>query len=544
MKNADFLRVPRQGLLEELSHKSEELLRLREEVSTFCLAIDKNAVEKAEMASVIERAKENSLLIHEAYLKRLTQQTESTIQLSETVTTIFATVKEIAGSYKAMLDAIHAVTAISNELRTSFQVQAGAQDAVAGQIESANIASSVELQKAQSLKEDLGQIEGIRKFMSEAVESIDEISSKLSLLSMNGRIEAAHAGAIGRGFGVVAHEMLGLQQESQRIIASERSKLKSFLPLMATMQNESGAVEVQAQSQRRSLEAISEGTQVIRDKNRTNLDRISDLASSLERLVASIDTGQQSIDQVEQAVAKVEKIFTEEVFVSKKMNDLDTFIFSISKKAGSLVEAAHSVVNEYQRISILNGVSYVWQAEAWLITGRHNLPVEIQALSESNRWGDRVLVCIGQTDNNPSIPVPLDARRGILAVHPLDELKDPRSRIQGLNNFLCKAGLSLADIEDPRRINRSLKHATMSCLERFEGDYAHCLRESIEKGRLVCTFTFGGIFSNGDVLMNHFLSTYQRTEQDAEKFSLLGESLVMGLHTHVENGRYWQGNDQ
>jgi len=169
MKNADFLRVPRQGLLEELSHKSEELLRLREEVSTFCLAIDKNAVEKAEMASVIERAKENSLLIHEAYLKRLTQQTESTIQLSETVTTIFATVKEIAGSYKAMLDAIHAVTAISNELRTSFQVQAGAQDAVAGQIESANIASSVELQKAQSLKEDLGQIEGIRKFMSEAV---------------------------------------------------------------------------------------------------------------------------------------------------------------------------------------------------------------------------------------------------------------------------------------------------------------------------------------------------------------------------------------
>ncbi len=540
MENTDVMRLPRQGLLEALARKDEELSRLRVDASTSGLEIDKAAAARAELESAAERAKINSLLIHETYLRRLAQQTESSIQLSETVTTSFAVVKEIAGSYKAMLEAIHSVMGISRELESSFQVQAGAQDAVAGQVESANIASSLELQKAQSLKEELGQIERIRKFMSEAVESIDEISSRLSLLSMNGRIEAAHAGAAGRGFGVVAHEMLGLQEESQRIIASEKNQLKSFLPLMAAMQGESGSVEAQAQAQRQSLEAISKGTQLIQDKNRTNLDHISKLSSSLERLVASIESGQQSIVQIEQAVAKVEKIFTEEVFVSKKMNDLDTFIFSISKKAGSLAEAAHSVVNEYQRISILNGASYVWQAEAWLVTDRRNLPVEVQARPESKEWGDRVLVCIGQTDNNPSIPVPLDGRKGILAVRSLDELKDPRSRVQGLNNFLRKAGLTVEDLKDPSRIDKSLEHATMSCLEQFGGDYERCLRESIEKGKLVCTFTFGGILGNGDALINHFLSTYQRTEEDAEKFALLGESLVICLQSHAENGRYWR----
>ena len=538
MENTDVMRLPRQGLLEALSRKDEELSRLRVDASTRGLEIDKAAAARAELESAVERAKSDSLMIHETYLRRLADQTESSIQLSETVTTSFAVVKEIAGSYKAMLEAIHSVMGISRELESSFQVQTGAQDAVAGQVESANIASSLELQKAQSLKEELGQIEGIRKFMSEAVESIDEISSRLSLLSMNGRIEAAHAGAAGRGFGVVAHEMLGLQEESQRIIASEKNQLKSFLPLMAAMQGESGSVE--AQAQRQSLEAISKGTQLIQDKNRTNLDHISKLSSSLERLVASIESGQRSIVQVEQAVAKVEKIFTEEVFVCKKMNDLDSFIFSISKKAGSLAEAAHSVVNEYQRISILNGASYVWQAEAWLVMDRRNLPVEVQARPESKEWGDRVLVCIGQTDNNPSIPVPLDGRKGILAVRSLDELKDPRSRVQGLNNFLRKAGLTVEDLKDPSKIDKSLEHATMSCLEQFGGDYERCLRESIEKGKLVCTFTFGGILGNGDALINHFLSTYQRTEEDAEKFALLGESLVIGLQSHAENGRYWR----
>ncbi len=382
------------------------------------------------LKAAVERTKGISLSIHESYLKRLTQQTESTIQLSDTVTKAFTTLKEIARSYKAMLDAIQSVKSISHELKDSFRIEVDAQDLVANQVESVNAASSVELQKAQALKDDLSQIEGIRKFVSEAVESIDEISSRLSLLSMNGRIEAAHAGAYGRGFGVVAQEMLGLQQESQKIIGSEKSQLKNFLPLMSAMQGKSSSVDAQAQSQRESLEAI--------------------------------------------------------------------------------------------------------------VTDRANLPPEVRARPESGTWGTRIRVCIGQTDNNPSISNPLSARRGILAVHALDELNNPRSRIQGLNNFLQKACLTMDDLENPKRIDRPLEHATMSCLESFDGDYERCLQESIAHGKLICTFSFGGLFSNGDVLINHFLSTYQRTQQDADKFALLGESLILGLQSHTENGRYWR----
>ena len=209
---------------------------------------------------------------------------------------------------------------------------------------------------------------------------------------MNGRIEAAHAGAYGRGFGVVAQEMLGLQQGAGK--SSARKKSAQELPApMSAMQGKSSSVDAQAQSQRESLEAI--------------------------------------------------------------------------------------------------------------VTDRANLPPEVRARPESGTWGNRILVCIGQTDNNPSISNPLSARRGILAVHALDELNNPRSRIQGLNNFLQKACLTMDDLENPERIDRPLEHATMSCLESFDGDYERCLQESIAHGKLICTFSFGGLFSNGDVLINH-----------------------------------------
>ena len=64
------------------------------------------------------------------------------------MTKAFTTLKEIARSYKAMLDAIQSVKSISHELKDSFRIQVDAQDLVANQVESVNAASSVELQKA------------------------------------------------------------------------------------------------------------------------------------------------------------------------------------------------------------------------------------------------------------------------------------------------------------------------------------------------------------------------------------------------------------
>jgi hypothetical protein len=477
------------------------------------------------------------LRVRETYLRRLAEQTQSTLALSDTVQSVLNGMKEISIAYKEMLKAVHSVGDICRDLGESFRVQVETQEGIGNQADAASAASADEVRQAQALKTNLGQLAAIQAFMGQAVETIDEVSSRLSLLSMNGRIEAAHAGSAGRGFAVVAQEMLKLQQESQRIIASQKVQLADFLPLMTAMQEKADTVESQARDQQAVIRDISGGSQVLTTQTRTNQDHISGLTSAVEELAASIEQGERTTLIIDTEATKVERIFKEEVFVAQKANTLDQFLFDLSKKAKTLAGASHTLVNEYQRISVLNGASYVWQGEAWLVTNRDSLPA---ALRDRVGGAARVLVCVGQTENNPRFPSPLDAQAGIFDVRPVEDLWSPQSPLQGLRALLDRAKISLDDLKDPRRIAGSSGHATMAVNEDFTGAYQRVMEADIRRGNLVSSFSFGGAFSNGDVLMNLFLSTYQRHHSDAEKFGMLGESLVMSFQTFVDAGTYWR----
>lgn len=493
--------------------------------------------ERAELEERIALGKSGAARLHGSYLKRLENQTKSTLALSDTVNSVLGAIKEISQSYKEMLKAVHALGNITRELGDSFRQQTETQEDINRRADTANAASENEVSKAKALKSDLGQLESIRAFMANAMDTIEDVSSRLSLLSMNGRIEAAHAGAAGRGFAVVAQEMLNLQQENGKVIASQRAQLGGFLPLMSAMQNESDAVEAQAREQESIIRDIAEKSVDLKERTKANQDRIDDLISSVEELAASIEQGQKTVQNIEEETGKVESIFKEEVFVSGKVNSLDQFLFDVAERAPSLAEAGHSLVNEYQKLSVINGKSYVWQADSWIITDSKKLP---PAVGPFSGLGDRVLVCVGQTVDNPTFPKPLAEGSGILAVLPVDAIADPSSPLQGFMPLLDRLGLKLADLKNPRGIDLVRTHGNMAVIEHFEGTYRTTMREKIQRGNLVSSFCFGGAFPNGDVMINGFLSDFQRHTSDAVKFGMIGESMVLAFQSLAEMGRYWK----
>ena len=520
------------------SELSDEINALQLKIKT--LEQDRLALE-SEKKALEERQKGRSAAsnqIHESYLTRLRNQTNSTVALSDTVTSILGAVKEISVSYSEMLDAVLLVGTTCRQLSDSFKAQVQTQQAIARQIETANAATQDEVRKAKALKEDLGQLESIRQFIATSADTIGEVSERLSILSVNGRIEAAHAGTAGRGFAVVAQEMLNLQQESNKIITSQKAQLREFLPLMFTMQEKSDTVEVQAREQQSAIGEISSGNHTLNDQTAINLERLSSLISAVEELAASIEEGKRTTAVIDAKTTKVEGIFNEEVFVSQKINSLDAFLFELAQKARSVTEAGHSLVNEYQKLSVLNGSSYVWQAESWLVTWLRNLPAELRERYAS--FGDRILVCIGQTDNNKPFPSPLDPRSGILAVRKIDEIMNTESPLQSFQEFLARAGLTIGALKDPQQIDQDHLHANMAVLEHFTGTYQKTMQDSIRRGNLVSSFNFGGAFSNGDVMINNFLSDFLRHKSDAEKFGMIGESMVLAFQSLVDSGTYWK----
>jgi methyl-accepting chemotaxis protein len=88
--------------------------------------------------------------------------------------------------------------------------------------------TSDESQKVvMSITQTLGAIEEISQFTKQITSitgSIEQIAFQTNMLALNANIEAAHAGAHGRGFNVVANEVRDLAQRSTQL-AQEIKKL-------------------------------------------------------------------------------------------------------------------------------------------------------------------------------------------------------------------------------------------------------------------------------------------------------------------------------
>jgi len=528
----------RKELIRLLSEREREIESLRERAASLEREGREREDERSSLEGRLSLADSRIARLHDSYLKRLHNQTRSTQSLSDTVNAVLGAVEEISASYGEMSEAVRSVAAVCRDLSESFEAQARTQEGITRQTEAIGEASESESIEARELRTDLEHLEEMRAFMAQAMDSIADISDRLSLLSMNGRIEAAHAGAAGRGFAVVAQEMLNLQQESYKVITSQKTRLGQFLPLMSAMQRKSDEVEAQAREQKSELGGITRDNHALNEQTKLNQERIANLGAAVEELAASIEQGRKTTGAVDEETAKVKDIFKEEVFVSQKVNSIDSFVFDVARKARSLAEAGHLLVNEYQRISVLNGTSYVWRAESWLVTWPERLPPRLRESAAA--MGRRVLACIGQTENNLAYPRPLDPASGVLEIRPLSDISDRSSPLQALQSFLGRVNLRLEDLQDPRRIDHSQNHMNMDVIERFEGDYERAMGDTIRRGSLVCSFSFGGLFPNGDLLVNLLLSTLQRHHSDAEKYGMIGESITLAFQGFAENGRYWK----
>jgi methyl-accepting chemotaxis protein len=177
----------------------------------------------------------------------VTSYGDSTRDVMQNIQTRFSEIEEIINQVTRRMDissdriptAISSQTAVVEEVTSTIasmneQVKTSVDAAIDARNESLQLAELAE-KSSQTILESgktIEQVEQFSKYILEVLNTIEDITEKTNLLSLNASIEAARAGAAGKGFSVVAGEIRDLSKKSKDSLAGSFERIKEMIDLI------------------------------------------------------------------------------------------------------------------------------------------------------------------------------------------------------------------------------------------------------------------------------------------------------------------------
>lgn len=295
---------------------------------------------RAQFAQVLEKNIKAVMQISSLDLT-MQHQTEKIIDISNRVAnateTIFGTVGGNASNQHEELS--HMIGRISEKTEGVYQkIESGQSElTLIRELSDQTIGISREMQK------DMDELVNIIGRLSAVIAGVNEISMQTNLLALNASVEAARAGEAGKGFSVVAGEIRGLANDTQKLTTHMTEFVES-------MKNASRKSLDSSSSTIRSLDAMTEKIKnvwTLNDENQQSVSSVNEsirsIASVSEQLSDSMSAMEnqlkestdfmrkvgQELQQATQPVVEIEKTLDESV---KQMGTMTKDAFYHLKK--------------------------------------------------------------------------------------------------------------------------------------------------------------------------------------------------------------------
>jgi methyl-accepting chemotaxis protein len=312
-------RIARGDLRQDLrADRGDELGRLMEAMATMSEALRRSLGETqagsnslASAASQILAASRRTVQAAQGQATAVQETTTSAQELQETV-------RVTEGRARDIQDSMGRSVEFSQSIRAQLTDTAAVLTRVREEMQA--IVSSI--QELASRNQQIGEI----------IESVGDVADQTQLLAVNAGIEAAKAGDVGRGFGVVAAEMKALSDQSKR--AAQRIR-----EIVGEVQRATAdTVRVVEMGQGRLQEALQPVSAIVPRVEELTV-QVEMSGQSLRQILAIVQQQVVGIEQINQAMKIVQAGVQEGLVQNQQLERGAESLNTLGQQMRSMVDA-------------------------------------------------------------------------------------------------------------------------------------------------------------------------------------------------------------
>jgi methyl-accepting chemotaxis protein len=185
-----------------------------------------------------------------------------------------------------------------------------------------------------NLVKNIGRVKDSSAEISKFVQTVDSIAGQTNLLAMNASIEAAHAGTMGKGFGVIAQEIRKLSEETTK----NAKKIAESLQENATVVQETS----------NSVSAFANSTTGSREEIVATVNSMEEIISGITETNSAMQDIMNSITEVVSLAKESESRVTN---VSERISQQDDELLNITNTTENLQTRIENIKNHLQSIN-------------------------------------------------------------------------------------------------------------------------------------------------------------------------------------------------
>lgn len=195
-----------------------------------------------------------------------------------------------------------------------------------------------------SLSESIGRIEAdYRKYtdqfqvlinetktITSFIGEIQKISGQTSLLSFNASIEAAHAGAAGAGFRIIANEVKKLSENTEKATAKIMNNVSTLVDSISSLEEETKANANNLKMLTKKAEETLTSYEAVRAKNSESNRSVENFSYHIANNVNQINDIIENVQKTDDLNSETVSLFTDCASRNSMLfNDLYSFIYEI-----------------------------------------------------------------------------------------------------------------------------------------------------------------------------------------------------------------------